>query len=99
MKINREIAQALVYQSELDGFKVVERTFVEKTRWSLLWKIILEKEGKFYSTAYSVGATEAQSEEPFEYSDEEVDLVEVLPQEKIITVYNPRPTTVREEKN
>lgn len=98
MKIKKEIAQELVYSQELDGFKVIERSFIEKTRWALAYRMILEKEGKFYSTSYRRAATESQEERAFEYEPEEIDLIEVYPEEKTITIYVARPTTVTEEK-
>lgn len=60
---------------------IVEDKVVDNTRWSIIHEIVFEDNGKFYQTEYSVGATEMQSEEPWEYEDEvectEVELREV----------------------
>lgn len=52
------------------------------TRWSIIKEIVFQdKDGKYYQTTYSEGATEFQDESPWEYEDEiectEVELKEV----------------------
>ena len=56
---------------------------VDTSRWSIVYKIVFEYEGKFYSTSYGVGATESQDEGPWEHLDE-VQCMEV--EEKEVTV-------------
>ena len=53
-----------------DNIKINE--IVDTTRWSIIYDLVFEFEGKFYRTSYSVGATESQDESPWEYDDEVV---------------------------
>jgi hypothetical protein len=69
-----------------DGSDVVLNESVDKTRWSIIHRLIFKKDGKLYETHYSVGATESQDESPWEY-DKTVDCTEVEPYEKTITEY------------
>lgn len=49
----------------------VEDKVTDATRWSVVHEIVFRDEDeKFYSASYSVGATESQSECPWEYEDE-----------------------------
>lgn len=57
-------------------YSAKDRIIVDKLRWSIIYEIIFEYEGKFYSTHYSGGATECQDEQPWEF-EEEVECVEV----------------------
>ena len=54
---------------------------IEVSRWNVSHRIVFSYQGKFYQTYYSKGATEMQSESPWEYDDEvecdEVELKEV----------------------
>lgn len=72
----------------LDSKKVLEDNIVDNSRWSIIHEMVFEHEGKFYSTTYSVGATERQDESPWEYEDE-VECVEVHKVEKIMKVWEP----------
>lgn len=54
----------------------LEDKIVGTSRWSLIHEVVFEKEGKFYKTTYSEGATEMQEEGPFEY-ETEIECVEV----------------------
>lgn len=54
----------------------IKDTIIDTGRWSIIHEIIFEDKGKFYSTTYSVGATECQDERPWEY-EKEVECVEV----------------------
>ena len=59
----------LVDELELpyDSDKIKINEIVDTTRWSILYDLVFEFEGKFYRTSYSVGATESQDESPWEY--------------------------------
>jgi hypothetical protein len=59
---------------------------VDHTRWSVVHEIVFENRGKFYKTRYSVGATESQAEEPWEYEDE-VECTEVHIVEKLVKTW------------
>lgn len=61
----------------------IEQTLVDSTRWSLVYEIIFEYEGKFWKTSYSTGATEMRPESPWEYENE-IECVEVT--QKPVTV-------------
>ena len=62
-----------------EGYKLVENKITTTSRWSVHYSLVLEKDGRFYQKSYSIGATEAQSEEPFEYDPEEISFKEVFP--------------------
>lgn len=68
---------------ELDlPYTAISDKIIDTSRWSVLHKIVFEDNGKFYSTTYSVGATEMQDERPWEYQTKvectEVELKEVI---------------------
>lgn len=60
----------------------------DNSRWSIYHKIVFEDDGKFWSTSYSVGATECQDERPWDYEDKiecyEVELKEVMKTEWVV---------------
>lgn len=87
MLIPKDIAQELAYQEESEGFKVVSRTLVDHSRWSLHYTIVVEKDGHFYRSTYSEGATESQDEGPYEYADDEIEFKEVFPKTVTVTIY------------
>ncbi|NFH01357.1 hypothetical protein FC831_13900 [Clostridium botulinum] len=62
---------------------VIHKEIIDTTRWSVIKEIVFQdKDGRYYQTTYSEGATECQDESPWEYEDEvecvEVELKEVL---------------------
>ncbi|ATO52133.1 hypothetical protein BrL25_19035 [Brevibacillus laterosporus DSM 25] len=60
---------------------------VDQSRWSIHHDIIFKWiDGKYYSTGYSVGATECQDERPWEYENE-VECTEVHQVEKMVKVW------------
>lgn len=67
-------------------YKSILEEFMGKSRWSLHYRLVFEKEGKFYETSYSRGATESQDEQPFEYVDE-IKCTRVYPHSETITIY------------
>lgn len=83
LKLTKEEGRSIVYE-ESDRFKVIEDNIIDTSRWSIQREAIFEdtKTGKYYSTYYSVGATECQEEGPFEYDDPE--LTEVHQVEKVV---------------
>ena len=69
--------------NELDlPWTAIHDEIVDTGRWSIHHRIVFQDNGKFYSTHYSVGATESQDERPWEYDNEvecsEVELKEVI---------------------
>lgn len=77
MKLTSEEARNMVFGDHED-FNEVEINITDTSRWSILYEGVFKHlpTGKFYSTDWSVGATESQDERAFEY-DDEVELVEV----------------------
>jgi hypothetical protein len=74
---------------ELDlPYSAIEDKVIDNSRWSIHHEIVFEHEGKFYRTYYSVGATECQDEEPWEY-DDEVDCTEVVQKEITVMAWVP----------
>lgn len=51
-------------------YEALEKNIVENTRWSIVFEIVFEYEGKFWKTWYSEGATEYQDERPWEFEKE-----------------------------
>lgn len=70
-------------------YSAIERQIIDKTRWSVVYEIVFEKDGRFYQTDYSVGATESQDEGPWEYDGDEIACVEVHKVQKMVTVWEP----------
>ncbi len=66
----------------------VEDNVIDNSRWSIHHELIFKHDGKFYSTSYSVGATECQDERPWEYEDE-VECTEVTQQEIKVMAWVP----------
>lgn len=64
-------------------YEPLSDVIVDHTRWSVVHEIVFEREGKFWKTSYSTGATEIQEERPWEY-EEEVECEEVEPREVTI---------------
>lgn len=87
-KFKGETLRELVYEDlpKEDGYEIVEKKLVDTSRWSTNHSLVFTYQGKYYQTSYSVGATENQCEEPFEYNDE-VECAEVHPVEKTVIVY------------
>lgn len=68
-------------------FKIIENELIDNDRWSLHYRMIFKYVDKYYVTSYSRGATEYQDESPYEFEDDMIECVEVMPIEKTITVY------------
>lgn len=65
----------------------IEDCFLELRRWYLVFKMVFEHEGKFYSSVYRVPATEHQEVEPYQEHLTEIECPEVFPVKETITVY------------
>jgi hypothetical protein len=76
-----------IISDENDNFKIIERTIEDTGRWSINYRIIVQRlsDGKFFESFYSEGATEAQDEKPYEWGD--AVFSEVFKTQKTITVY------------
>ena len=84
MKLEQQKALDILYENE--GGKVILDTVHGHSRWSVSHVLIVEIDGRFYRTRYSVGATEYQDESPWQY-EKEVDFVEVEPKEITVIDY------------
>lgn len=84
MKLLSDEARDVVREDHEDWEKV-ESEIVESSRWSIIYSGVFKHipTGKYYAASWSVGATEQQDEQPFEYEDE-VEFYEVV--QKPVTV-------------
>lgn len=71
-------------------FVVLDR-IVGVGRWSVNYRFVFLHDGRFFETFYGVGATENQDESPWEYAPDEIECQEVVPVEKMVTDYEPKP--------
>ena len=84
IKIPKETARDILFEG--DGGEIIEDNIVDHGRWSVVHKIILKYQDKYYRASYSVGATEHQDEQAWEY-DDEVELTEVHQVPKVIMTW------------
>lgn len=73
------------------NFEMVQSELVDTSRWSNIHEVVYKDldSGKFYSSTYSVGATECQYERPYENDGDEIEFTEVVPKEVIKIEYVP----------
>jgi hypothetical protein len=86
--LTAEEGRAIVGE-DTDDFRVIEDKITGTSRWSELHRVVFERiaDTTLWAMRYSVGATEQQDEQPFEFDDPKP--VAVVPVEKTITVYVP----------
>jgi len=62
-------------------FEVIEDKIIDTSRWSIIHEAIVldNTTTKFYKTSYSVGATEYQEKNPYEYENPEFIEVKKVP--------------------
>ena len=93
MKFTKEHLQEILWEGR---GKIIEDVVTDSGRWSIYHRFTFADDaaypGKIFRTSYSIGATEQQMEQPWEYEDE-IECQEVVPVEKTITVYEPAKTT------
>jgi hypothetical protein len=82
MKFKKEFLREVIEDA-------IEDKIVDNSRWSIIHEAIFQHEGKFYLTSYSVGATEQQDEQPYEYDKDKIECQEVVLVEKVVKVYEP----------
>ena len=82
-----------VLDGDTETLEKVSDTLTGKNRWSLLHSLVFREKttGRFFQVGYSEGATEQQDESPFEHEADDVEVVEVRPVERTVTVYEPIP--------
>jgi len=72
-----------------EGWRLVYDKITSTGRWSIHHEMVFQADdGKFYSTFYSVGATEMQDEGPWEYDPDPVECTEVEPVEVTVIEYH-----------
>lgn len=73
------------------NFEMVQSELVDTSRWSNIHEVVYKDldSGKFYSSIYSVGATECQDERPYENDGDEIEFTEVVLKEVIKIEYVP----------
>lgn len=87
MKFKREDLQNIAYNDYDSRFEKIEDEVVGNSRWSIQHRMIFKFEDKYYRSYYSIGATEMQCEEAYEYGDAEQECEEVHQIEKLIKVW------------
>ena len=93
MKFAKEFLIGVLWEDhDDDTVKVVSDEISYTSRWSVHHEMIFQVGDKLYSTTYSVGATESQDEQAFEYADDEIECDEVEPYE--VTTIKYRKKTV-----
>ena len=90
VNVAKKIFSREYLMDELDlPYNAVEEEIIGTSRWSVHYsKVFQDKDGKYYQTAYSVGATECQDERPREY-EESVACVEVCQKEVLVRKWVP----------
>jgi len=83
----KEELLALVWGDDPPGYEKIEEHQTGTSRWSNHHALVFRYEGELWRTHYSVGLTELQDQEPFEY-DEPV-AYRVEPYEITVTKYRP----------
>lgn len=72
MKLSKGTAQEIV-AGELGAWEEVSgtRQIIAHNRWSVVYTAVFRiiPDDKYYQTKWSIGATEIQGEEPFDYTD------------------------------
>lgn len=81
--------QAMAWEESPEGYSIIHDKILDQTRWSVIHELVFTKGTKAYMTTYSVGATEYQSEDPFEHSPDMIECTVVLPMQVTITEYKP----------
>jgi hypothetical protein len=87
LNLSREDALKIIYHDST-AYTLFEDTITGKSRWSIWHDVIFMDKltGKFYKGDYTVGATEGQDEQPWEYK-KEVSFVEVEPHNVTVVKY------------
>lgn len=83
---SREKAKHIIWEDD-DEFNVIEKRIEDTSRWSINYSVVVQRisDGLFFSSSYSIGATESQDQEAYEYDKPE--FTQVFKKEETITVY------------
>jgi hypothetical protein len=71
MEISKQEAQDLVFEGSGDTYEVLKTQLRDTSRWSTNKTVIFRRkaDGVLFGADFSVGATEYQDEQPFQYED------------------------------
>lgn len=69
-----------------DNVLVIQDTMYQKRRWTIVHRMIVQIDQKYYEIYWSEAATENQEQDPWDWA-EQVEFNEVIPVEKVVTVY------------
>lgn len=89
---SKELLVGLIWGDyDPDKYEVVLNDLYGHSRWSLLFKMVFKDKSsdRHYITRYSQGATECQDERPYDDSPDEIECVEVMQVETVVTQYEP----------
>jgi len=89
MTIDVDTIQDLFFGSVGDTFEdwtLKSKEMYDKTRWSIVHLLVVEKDGAYYQLFYEEGATEYQ-----EVGEQDFDLTRVYPHKVTTTVYKKEP--------
>jgi hypothetical protein len=86
IKVSNAEAEAIAFGENPD-FKQIQESISHTSRWAIHYNIVVQRisDSKYFSSYYSVGATESQDQRPYEY--DEPKFTEVFPTIEQITVY------------
>lgn len=87
MKIPKQDAIDTAWGDPPEDIQVIESELIDTTRWSEIHELVIKKDNKYYRTRYSIGATEAQDERPFENEGPLIEFDEVEPYEVTVVKY------------
>jgi hypothetical protein len=73
-----------------DYSKIVSTEIKRVNRWTVTYRAVFEYNSKLYETFYDVGSTELNEERPYYNEPDEIECDEVIPIEKMVTVYERR---------
>ena len=76
MKFLKVTLRKIVY-NDFAFAELIEDKIVDTSRWSVLHVMIFKYKDKFYTSSYSVGATEQQDEQPYQYAADSIECPEV----------------------
>jgi len=87
MLFKKEILANVAWNNCPEGYEKIEDKIEDISRWSVSHSMVFKFEDRYYESYYSVGATEQQDEEPYEYADDEIECEEVKQVEKVVKVW------------
>ncbi len=90
MKFSKQLMKDIAHDDyDSDVVKVMEREFVQKSRWEDVYSVIFQckEDGNYYQSSYRLGATERQESQPYDCEGDEIECAEVHQVETIVKVW------------